>query len=132
MLKGKLYKVNAIELQLQDQKLSVGQKYTVSVNLDSSHDIFKGHFPGNPILPGVCQVEMVRELVEDILGRKFMLSQAGQIKYFSVINPALNPLLQLNLRINDTDRDEFNVSAEITAGDIVFMKMKGIFKEFKA
>ncbi len=26
------------------------------------HPIFKGHFPGNPIFPGVCQIEMMAQI----------------------------------------------------------------------
>ena len=60
MLKNNLYQVSSINFLPQDQEGTGISKYSVSLRLESSHDIFKGHFPGNPVLPGVCQVEMVR------------------------------------------------------------------------
>lgn len=36
-------------------------KYTISIEMNPKHDIYKGHFPGNPITPGVCLTQMVKE-----------------------------------------------------------------------
>jgi len=68
---------------------------------------------------------MVRELAGEILERKLLLSQAGQVKYLSLINPVKDPRLLVNLKFTDIGPDEFDVSAEINSGDSVFMKMKG-------
>ncbi len=128
MLKNNLYQVSSINFLPQDQEGTGISKYSVSLRLESSHDIFKGHFPGNPVLPGVCQVEMVRELAEEILGSRLLLPQASQIKYLSLINPMINPLLWVSLKFSPMGQDEFDVSAEVTSGDLVFMKMKGRLK----
>jgi len=131
MLKDKLYKINTIDLSPVVEESVPSGKYSVTLTLDSSHEIFKGHFPGNPVLPGVCQVEMVRELAEGILGIKLLLSQASQVKYLSVINPLMNPVLCLNLKLHAACQGEFDVFAELNSADCVFMKMKGHLKEFK-
>jgi 3-hydroxyacyl-[acyl-carrier-protein] dehydratase len=54
----------------------------VKVKLNQNHEIFSGHFPGNPILPGVCSLQIAKEL--------FLQSQIiaiGSIRYYSPINP---------------------------------------------
>ncbi|MCX6284796.1 MAG: 3-hydroxyacyl-ACP dehydratase [Bacteroidetes bacterium] len=130
MLKGKLYKVNAIELLPQDLGLPGVQKYIVSLSLDGSHDIFKGHFPGNPVLPGVCQVEMVREVSGEITDKQLMLMQASQVKYLALINPLANDRLSMNLKFMNAGQGEIDVTAEITSGETIFMKMKGRLTEF--
>ncbi|MEI7490966.1 MAG: 3-hydroxyacyl-ACP dehydratase [Bacteroidota bacterium] len=129
MLKDKLYQVNTIGLVRQDQELPGVQKYIVSLSLDGSHDIFRGHFPGNPVLPGVCQVEMVREAAEEISGKKLMLIQASQVKYLALINPSANKQLSMSLKFTEAGQDEIDVTAEISSGETVFMKMKGRLKE---
>ena len=35
-----------------------------NIKIDPSHKIFEGHFPGNPITPGVVQVQLVKEILE--------------------------------------------------------------------
>jgi 3-hydroxyacyl-[acyl-carrier-protein] dehydratase len=132
MLKDKLYKINTIRILPHEGDDNSAQKYSASVELDASHEIFRGHFPGNPILPGVCQVEMIREIAEEITGRKLLLSKAGQVKYLSLINPALNPALNVNIRLTSQNHDELDVSAEVASSDHTFMKMKGRFNSIKA
>lgn len=63
-------------------------KQTYRIELQPEHIIFKAHFPGNPIVPGVCQVHIVGELLEETLGRKVFLSEVKNIKYLAVMSPA--------------------------------------------
>ena len=37
-------------------------KATISIN--KKHRILEGHFPGLPVVPGVCMLQIVRELME--------------------------------------------------------------------
>lgn len=131
MFRNGLYTVNTTEILSDGQDSSNAAKYLVTVTLDCGHEIFRGHFPGNPILPGVCQIGIIRELSEDILGYKLLLSQAGQVKYLSLINPLANPVLQFSLKYSPSANDETEVSAEIASSGSVFMKMKGRLKKFK-
>ncbi|MEI8006224.1 MAG: 3-hydroxyacyl-ACP dehydratase [Bacteroidota bacterium] len=132
MLKDKLYRINTITILPVEGGDNPVQKFSVQLNLDGTHGIFQGHFPGNPVLPGVCQVEMVRELAEEITGRKLMLSQASQVKYLNLINPLLCPLLVMNMRLTIQDPINMEVYAELASADTIFMKMKGRFNEIKA
>lgn len=49
--------------------------------------IFKGHFPGNPILPGVAQLEIVKYMIERALECKYRLKEAASIKFFQPLLP---------------------------------------------
>ena len=35
------------------------EKYRFSLELNPEHPVYEGHFPGNPVVPGVCQVQMI-------------------------------------------------------------------------
>ena len=129
MLINSLFIINKIEELPITADCNTPGRYSVSITLDETHDIFKGHFPGNPILPGVCQVEIVREIAENILENKLMLTQASQVKYLNLLNPLADPLLQFNLKIGRSGIDEFDVSAESVSAEKIFMKMKGRLKE---
>lgn len=49
--------------------------------------IFEGHFPGNPILPGVYQLEAVKFAVERALSCTCRLKSVASIKFFQPILP---------------------------------------------
>ena len=65
------------------------------IRLNPEHYIFKAHFPGNPIVPGVCQVKIISELIENYLGRRVVLSGIKNIKYLSVIVPSDDEILDV-------------------------------------
>jgi 3-hydroxyacyl-[acyl-carrier-protein] dehydratase len=41
------------------------------------HRIFDGHFPGRPVLPGACLVQLVEELAATVADREVRLIRAG-------------------------------------------------------
>jgi 3-hydroxyacyl-[acyl-carrier-protein] dehydratase len=50
-------------------------------------EVFRGHFPGNPILPGVFQIEMIRHALETILHEKYIIKVTSKAKFTSIILP---------------------------------------------
>ena len=132
MLKKNLYIINSIQSIPGDPGSTSNLKYSISVSLDQNHEIFKGHFPGNPVLPGVCQVEIAKELAEEVLGCKCMLTQASQVKFLNLINPLEYLFLSYELKLLNIAEGEYDLNAVLAAGPVIFMKMKGRLKEFKS
>ena len=75
------------------------QKHDVALRINGSHNIFKGHFPGNPVMPGVCMMQMIKEITEGILNCSLVLQSLTNVKFMALINPDLNPDLDLELEI---------------------------------
>jgi 3-hydroxyacyl-[acyl-carrier-protein] dehydratase len=98
------------------------------LNLNAGHAIYQGHFPGNPVVPGVCQVQMVKELVEKALGRRLILSTSDNIKFLSMISPRVNPQLEFDILIRPVTDQLFSATASIGYGSSVFLKFKGKFE----
>ena len=48
---------------------------------------YRGHFPGNPILPGIVQLSFIRRLAERRLARPLRLAGVRRIKYLRLITP---------------------------------------------
>ena len=59
---------------------------------------FSGHFPGNPILPGVLQLAVARHGVLRLLGRSPVLLSLDKIKFKGMIRPGDQVLLSLDVR----------------------------------
>jgi 3-hydroxyacyl-[acyl-carrier-protein] dehydratase len=98
---------------------------TIAFNAD--HDIFKGHFPGTPVVPGVCMMQIVKQVLEQQLSQLLTLSQSSQIKFLAFITPHEHPVvdLKINYRINDIETD---VQAELFNSERAFFKMKALYK----
>ena len=62
-----------------------GARYVLS--LDAQHFIYQAHFPGQPITPGVCMVQMGLEVLSDFLQRELQLNKVNNVKFLSVLSP---------------------------------------------
>lgn len=72
---------------------------TIEKNLiiDPSHPSLDGHFPGNPIVPGVVILEEVLDLIGQSLNQPSMLASVPSVKFHSPLRP--NERLQLTFDI---------------------------------
>ena len=64
---------------------------------------YRGHFPGNPILPGIVQLSFIRRLAERRLGFPLRLAGVRRIKYLRLITPDLPVTLSLELSPGETE-----------------------------
>ena len=55
--------------------------------LSAEHEIYKAHFPGQPITPGVCLLQIAKELLEDNSGASLEIQQIKNVKFLSVVSP---------------------------------------------
>lgn len=62
------------------------------IRLNPDHFIFRVHFVGNPVVPGVCLTQIATELLEQHLNCRLMLDTATSIKFKRPINPQIEPL----------------------------------------
>jgi 3-hydroxymyristoyl/3-hydroxydecanoyl-(acyl carrier protein) dehydratase len=49
--------------------------------------IFKGHFPEYPVVPGVCLMQIIKELAEKLLEKQITLKGVRGVKFLSVVKP---------------------------------------------
>lgn len=114
MLKGDLYKVNEIRNE--------NGICSATVELIPDCRIYKAHFPGMPITPGVCITQMCVELASEVVGRDLELAEARDIRFLATISPAEHPVLTVNFSVAEADR----ISAEfqVLVGETCHAKLK--------
>ena len=105
--------------------------YKIVVQINSQHAIFKGHFPGNPIVPGVCLTQMVKEILETILQKSLNMNKADNIKFTAIVNPEINSVLESKLSLKYLENEIVQAEISFFAGDITFYKFKGSFAPVK-
>lgn len=92
------------------------------IGWNAENDIYKGHFPDNPITPGVCLVQIVCELFSRLQNHKYIVLQAKSIKFTNVINPIDAPLVDFYIEWTDIE-NVIPVKAIITNPTKQFAKM---------
>ena len=102
----------------------------IELSILESSPVFKGHFPGNPILPGVVMLSIVKQAVKRSLGFDVQLASASNLKYLAFINPIATPSIFLNLELEQLEED-IKVNATLFFEDTIFFKMKGSYIQRK-
>lgn len=102
-------------------------KATASIKLNKDHAVFQGHFPGNPIMPGVCMIQIIKELTEKFVEKKLFLSLVSNVKFMAIINPEKNEVIQLVLEMT-TDGEIIKVKNTTTFDDTLALKLNANFK----
>ena len=81
-----------------------------TIKLNPNHIVYTGHFPGHPVTPGVIQMQIVHELVEQHFNRKLKLKNMPQCKFLKILNP--NETTQIDIHIEYEQKEEIvNIKA---------------------
>ncbi len=89
-LEGSFYKIR--EARQTDNHISV------IVELEPEHPIYEGHFPQQPVVPGVCTMTIVKECLSEVLGRTCNYESIKECKFTSALIPSEG--LRLNLEFD--------------------------------
>jgi hypothetical protein len=110
-LKNNLYKIISKE--------EVNSIFNYTVELNPSCVIYQAHFPGEPITPGVCIVQIGKEVIEDLLleqsseSRRLEIIKAKNMKFLSVISPNETPILTYQIRKLGFSDDNMTIETQI-------------------
>lgn len=108
-------------------KESTDAAVSASIEFNNDHRIFEGHFPGTPIVPGVCMLQIVRELTEQVTNTKLLISEGDNIKFLNMIDPRQNNVVQVDVTFKRSS-GRYAISASITSGELTFFKFTGSFQ----
>jgi len=122
MLLKDFYKVISIENTAENN-------YLVVILINEQHDVFKGHFPGNPIMPGVCMMQIIKELTEQISESSLFMQSLSNVKFMALINPFYTPELRLELDISQTDTNLVKVKNVTYFKETVALKLSSVYRK---
>jgi 3-hydroxyacyl-[acyl-carrier-protein] dehydratase len=101
--------------------------FDFQIKVNSSHPIFKGHFPDNPVMPGVCMMQIIKEITEEIIHSKLFMQKCANVKFMALINPEINPVLQLQLNISQVE-EIVKVKSTTKFNDTIALKMSAEYR----
>ncbi len=99
---------------------------TFHISLLPDCDIYRGHFPGNPVCPGVCNMQTVKECAEKLTGRQLRVASVRQCRLKAVATPRECSGLDIKVSVEQQGDDaRYTVVASISDAQRVYMDYKG-------
>lgn len=118
-------------MKLQDTYFKItkesgeGLSRTFDVELLNSHPVYNGHFPGMPISPGVCNIQMIKECTASVIKKKLRITDIAQCRFSATISPNETPVLQVEISIEPNENENLKVRATIKNEETVYLTFRG-------
>jgi 3-hydroxyacyl-[acyl-carrier-protein] dehydratase len=113
-------------------RVEAGDFAECATTFDAADPMFAGHFPGNPLLPGVILTEALAQTAGIAaasaappgMGPRFLLAAIRQMKFFAAVRPGERIVLRAQRLGQVADLLQFQVEAlvadkQVAAGQIV-------------
>ena len=114
--------------------------FRVALNADC--EVYQGHFPGEPVCPGVCNIQMIKECTEMLLqggavsrphqeredntaAPSMLLSHIKQCRLTTLVTPQQHPEVEVRVAILSRSEDTITFRGTIGKGEEVYMELKG-------
>ncbi|MCQ2218729.1 MAG: hydroxymyristoyl-ACP dehydratase [Paludibacteraceae bacterium] len=120
MLKDKFF---SIKEQTTEDETS---KFVVKLNKE--HKIYEGHFPNMPVVPGVCTLQMIKECVEGVVGKKLRYTNIANCKFSAMIVPTQVEEVEISATMQ-TDENGLTVKATVKSTEASYLTLKAILTE---
>lgn len=121
MLLNNFFILENIEI-LEDQIIG-------KILIDANHEILKGHFPQQALVPGVCMLEMLKELLQKHFDKKLMMTESSVIKFLTMFSIPQYTRATFYIDSKILDNGNYSIQASLKNEEHIFLKFKGIFQE---
>jgi 3-hydroxyacyl-[acyl-carrier-protein] dehydratase len=72
---------------LKNVNRSDGNEIDADITVPPDSPWFSGHFPGDPILPGVAQIGLVKDVIRQVRGQDLTVSGVRRVRFKQIIRP---------------------------------------------
>ncbi len=88
-------------------------RFASLAGIPTDHPAFAGHFPGQPILPGVLLLQRVMNLAQAELGRSLAVCALRNVKFSAPVMPGN----WLRIELIQTGPDQYSFGVHIVRSD---------------
>lgn len=103
------------------------QLLRAQISLVANHPILQGHFPQQAVVPGVCMLTMVKELLENHTQKKLCMHDISVAKFLQPWTPENVDMVDAHIQFTASEEQSYLVDAILCRGEQVFLKCKGKF-----
>lgn len=101
-----------------------GPEIRFTARLDPSHPIFGGHFPAQPVLPGVCTLAMLRDAIARTEGHPVRFDRIRECKFTAPVDPRTTESLELRMTASGSE-----VRATVADRERIVLKLKATYTQ---
>ena len=94
----------------------------VDVILHEKDELFEGHFPDNPIMPGVLNIEIIEKILSEVM--QMQVKRINQVKFLSPIVPKEDELLKYRFEITEKPDGRTIATIQGKKEEVVFVKVQ--------
>lgn len=103
-------------------------EHDYTIKLDHEHFIYKAHFPGEPITPGVCIMQIAHELLEFHTSLSLNIQCVKNVKFLRIIMPNENSIVTYRLQKITIEDNEVKVMVTVFNENDTFAKLSVVCK----
>jgi 3-hydroxyacyl-[acyl-carrier-protein] dehydratase len=117
LLENKYYKV------LRAREEGEGKAvYHIAILPDCN--VYNGHFPGNPVCPGVCNIQTIKECASLLIGKELRISSIKQCLFTAIASPTVCPEVDVEVEVKEAG-GSYTIVASISDEKRQYMTFKG-------
>ncbi len=112
---------------VSDSPVENGHEFDLKLNPE--HFIYQAHFPGEPITPGVCIMQIAVELFEVALKTPVSLVCVKNIKFLRIISP--NEVTEIRYSLQKITKEDglLKVMVTVSANEETYAKLSLVCNE---
>lgn len=110
------------------QNIINNSEKTIQANvlINASSNVFNGHFPGRPILPGVYHLYITMNILKKFYDSNMTFNACANIKFLNYIDPNLVTILNYDIYIKNINDSSYTLNVIVKNDQTVFCKMQNL------
>ncbi len=86
--------------------------------------VYQGHFPGQPVCPGVCNIHMLLECAALMADQPLRLSSIKLCRLTTLLTPGEYPELEAHIQLTTADNGGWLLNASLGKGEDVYLSLR--------
>lgn len=87
-------------------------------------DVYRGHFPSNPVCPGVCNIQVIKECAERLVEKELHIGSIRRCRLTAVATPSACPELDVKISLTPTEAG-YGITATVSDTGHTYVDYKG-------
>lgn len=117
LLENKFYRILS-----EERGEGLSAKFNVAILPECN--VYDGHFPGDPVCPGVCNIETIKECAILLTGEQLRYSIIKQCRLTALATPTVCPEVSIHVILSPSG-EGYAIQATIADSRQTYMILKG-------